>query len=376
MVSADGAAAQTTLPNATATVVLAQPRPLPSARNLPMNPEPPTVTDSPRPRPALEKTIAFLRRVAGKLFRRDAHPSAPPPLPETPAPTAEPMASGTFSNGSGSLAYRLFVPRRGADGPRPLLVMLHGCTQSPEDFAAGTRMNRLAEEAGCLVLYPEQAPASNDKKCWNWFSHDHQRRDRGEPSLIAGAARRVMAEQGADPRRVYVAGISAGGSAAMVMATVYPDLFAAVGVHSGLPYGSASGVPSALMAMKSGSSPGQRPAAGSPVVPAIVFHGDADKVVHPRNGDHVTAQVLAAAGETAVATEEGQAPGGRGYTRSIHKDHDGKTLCEQWTVHGCGHAWSGGSPNGTYTDPRGPDAAWEMLRFFLSHRHPAPAGTA
>ena len=331
------------------------------------------MTDSPRPRPALARAITFLRRLAGKLFGRAA---PAPPQPEKPAPTVAPMASGTFANGSGSLAYRLFVPKGAAAGLRPLLVMLHGCTQSPEDFAAGTRMNRLAEEAGCLVLYPEQTPAANDKKCWNWFNPDHQRRGQGEPSLIAGATRQIMAEQGGDPQRVYVAGISAGGSAAAVMATAYPDLFAAVGVHSGLPYGSASGVPSALMAMKNGSSPGQRPTAGAPVVPAIVFHGDADKVVHPRNGDHVTAQAIAAAGDLTAESEQGQVPGGRGYTRTVHRDRGGRTLCEQWTVHGSGHAWSGGSPDGTYTDPQGPDAAREMLRFFLSHRHPAPGGGA
>ncbi|MDQ2104650.1 extracellular catalytic domain type 1 short-chain-length polyhydroxyalkanoate depolymerase [Azospirillum isscasi] len=343
------------------------------------------MTDSPRTRLIPARAVAFLRRIAGqgriaamlrKIFGRAAPASPPPERAPVPAPAAEPMAPGTFANGAGSLAYRLFVPKGSAAGPRPLLVMLHGCTQSPEDFAAGTRMNRLAEEAGCLVLYPEQTPAANDRKCWNWFNPGHQRRGQGEPSLIAGATGRILADLGADPQRVYVAGISAGGSAAMVMATAYPDLFAAVGVHSGLPYGSASGVPSALMAMKSGSSPGQRPAAGTPVVPAIVFHGDADKVVHPRNGDHVTAQAIAAAGDLTAETEEGQAPGGRDYTRTLHKGRDGKTLCEQWTVHGSGHAWSGGSPDGTYTDPQGPDAAREMLRFFLSHRHPAPGGNA
>ncbi|KAA1058834.1 extracellular catalytic domain type 1 short-chain-length polyhydroxyalkanoate depolymerase [Azospirillum argentinense] len=331
------------------------------------------MTDTTRPRPALARAAAFLRRLAGKLFRRGA--PVPPPPPK-PVPVTEPMESGIFTGDSGSLAYRLFVPKGVAAGPRPLLVMLHGCTQSPEDFAVGTRMNRLAEEAGCLVLYPEQTPAANDKKCWNWFNPDHQRRERGEPALIAGATRQVLAEQGADPQRVYVAGISAGGSAAMVLVTTHPDLFAAVGVHSGLPYGSASGVPSALLAMKAGSSPGQRPAAGAPVVPAIVFHGDADKVVHPRNGDHVMAQATANAEGLTAKTEEGQAPGGRGFTRTVHKDRDGATLFEQWIVHGSGHAWSGGSPDGTYTDPQGPDAAREMLRFFLSHRHAEPAKSA
>ena len=273
--------------------------------------------------------------------------------------------SGVFKNDAGSRPYRLYVPaayRR--ESPAPLIVLLHGCTQSPEDFAAGTRMNEAAEKAGCLVLYPGQTSSANQQKCWNWFSPADQARDAGEPSLIAGMTRLVMADYAVDARRVFVAGLSAGGAQAAIMGEAYPDLYAAIGVHSGLACGAARDVSSAFMAMQRGSS-FHMPAGKHPVVPAIIFHGDRDTTVNPRNADAVVAQTTRDE-RLATRKESGQVPGGRAWDRISHVDQAGRVLVEQWIVHGAGHAWSGGSALGTYTDPQGPDATGEMLRFFLA----------
>jgi poly(hydroxyalkanoate) depolymerase family esterase len=247
--------------------------------------------------------------------------------------------------------------------------MLHGCTQSPDDFAAGTRMNALAEERTCLVAYPAQAASANVSKCWNWFKPGDQQRGQGEPSLIAGITRQVMRDYAVDGERVYVAGLSAGAAAAAIMGMTYPDLYAAIGVHSGLACGAASDLPSAFAAMSQGEAVALRGLGRDRrTVPAIVFHGDRDSTVHPRNGDQVIAQSASAATGLYTRVDHGQVPGGHAYSRTVHSDAHGQTILEQWVVHGAGHAWSGGSPAGSYTDPRGPDAGQEMLRFFLEHR--------
>ncbi len=301
----------------------------------------------------------------------------PDPAEKAPElPDGAKFLSATFSNPAGTRPYKLYVPSGYQGQPVPLIVMLHGCTQSPDDFAAGTRMNAVAEEHGCLVVYPAQTSAANISKCWNWFSAGDQRRDQGEPSLIAGITREVMRQYEVDPGRVYVAGLSAGGAAAAIMGAAYPDLFAAIGVHSGLACGVAGDLPSAFAAMRKGKNGSVqqtpvRPDAdeGRRVVPAIVFHGDRDTTVHPCNGDDVVAQsTLATPLETRV--EEGCVIGGHSYIRSLHIGTSGETLVEQWLIHGAGHAWSGGSLAGSYTDPRGPDATKEMLRFFLDHPRP------
>jgi poly(hydroxyalkanoate) depolymerase family esterase len=261
----------------------------------------------------------------------------------------------------GARDYKLFVPVSWR-GSGPLLVMLHGCRQGPDDFAAGTRMNALAEAGGFLVAWPAQSRLANGLRCWNWFEPAHQARGAGEPAIIAGIANEVAEEFGADRRRIFVAGLSAGGAMAAVLGETYPELFAAVGVHSGVPYGAASDLRSAMAAMAGKSS---RPRSGS--ARAIVFHGDNDSTVHHDNGMVPVAQPPSKLGwvhrERAVEVLAGE-ENGRRYTRTVLKDASGRVLQEHWLVHGAGHAWSGGSPEGTYADPRGPDASREMLRFF------------
>jgi poly(hydroxyalkanoate) depolymerase family esterase len=276
----------------------------------------------------------------------------------------ESFTAGHFRNECGTRDYKLFEPPRPDARPLPLVVMLHGCTQDPDDFARGTRMNALAPTRGFLVLYPAQSQRGNAQRCWNWFKHNHQARGKGEPGILAGMVRHVVATHDVDPARVYVAGLSAGGAMAAILGDAYPDLFAAVGVHSGLPAGSATDVQSAFAAMGGGATaPPRVPKAGA-TPPTIVFHGDADATVHIVNGE----RVLAAAGVTAGAdVRHGASASGVPYTRRIWVGGQGGERGEQWTIHGAGHAWSGGDPAGSYTDPRGPDASAEMLRFFLAH---------
>ena len=292
-----------------------------------------------------------------------------------------------FVSDAGSRTYKVYVPTGLPEAPRAMVVMLHGCTQSADDFAAGTQMNRLADAHGFLVVYPEQPALANPSKCWNWFQRQDQRRGAGEPALIAGIVREVAQAHAADPRRIFVAGLSAGAAMAVVLGETYPDLIAGVGVHSGLPYGSAHDIPSALAAMKGGRSslPGRRSVpegAGAArkkavqAVPVIVFHGDRDHTVQLVNAAHIVQQALdahAAQGGDAiltVSTQAGVAPGGRRYSRAVHADAQGQARIENWTLHGAGHAWSGGHPSGSYTDGSGPDASAEMVRFFLALPRP------
>jgi poly(hydroxyalkanoate) depolymerase family esterase len=290
--------------------------------------------------------------------------------------------AGSSTNGAGTRAYKLYIPSGYKDEPLPLVVMLHGCTQNPDDFAAGTGMNNAAEENNCFIVYPEQTKNANGSQCWNWFQPADQRRDQGEPSILAGIAREVARNYKVDTTRVYVAGLSAGGAMAVVLAATYPDVFAAVGIHSGLPYAVAHDVPSAFGAMKRRKQkPGARheypaqarqPAALEKMVPAIVFHGDRDTTVSPLNGEQALTQCVPAASDPSARTEvqQGTSAGGRSYTKTVVHDSQGHPIAEKWIVHGAGHAWSGGSRKGSYTDSKGPDASREMLRFFLAQRRP------
>jgi poly(hydroxyalkanoate) depolymerase family esterase len=333
-------------------------------------------TDAPhraRPAPAeprlASEVLARTKQRSG-LGLRGVTRRAPPPLRDM-VPEGARFIEGSYSNAAGRRAYRLFIPSSYQGQPLPLIVMLHGCTQSPEDFAAGTRMNFIAEEQSCFVVYPAQPSAANQAKCWNWFRAADQQRDSGEPSLIAGITRQIMRDYPVDPRRVYVGGLSAGAAAAAVMGATYDDLYAAIGVHSGLACGAATDLPSAFVAMRQGGGSAATAVRGdAPTVPTIVFHGDRDATVHPDNGDQVLERCTTTT-RTQKKVHRGRVPGGHAYTRTIHSDASGRGLFEHWTIHGAGHAWSGGSPAGSYTDPRGPDATREMLRFFLDHSLPA-----
>jgi poly(hydroxyalkanoate) depolymerase family esterase len=332
-------------------------------------------TDSPQVAPATSAQSRVLRALLDRtrersgLGRRGVIKRAPVSTPDI-LPEGARFIEGTYSNAAGSRAYRLFIPTGYQGQPLPLVVMLHGCTQSPDDFAAGTRMNFIAEEQTCFMVYPAQHSGANQAKCWNWFRTADQQRGRGEPSLIAGITRQIMCDYSVDPKRVYVAGLSAGAAAAAIMGATYNDLYAAIGVHSGLACGAASDLPSAFVAMREGGGSDDRVILGDgPPVPTIVFHGDRDITVHPNNGDQILEQFMRTT-STQKKVHRGRVPGGHAYTRTIYTNASGCGIFEHWNIHGAGHAWSGGSPAGSYTDPRGPDATREMLRFFLEHSLP------
>ena len=293
-----------------------------------------------------------------------------------PAPSSEPddrrqgkpkpdavMTTHIWSGPAGSRDYMLFVPPNPTADPMPVVVMLHGCTQSPEDFARGTGMNALAAAQGVIVVYPGQPGSANMNKCWNWFRTTDQGRDGGEPAILAAITREVLALLHADPARVYVAGLSAGGAAAAILGQTHPDLFAAIGVHSGLAAGAAQDVASAFAAMRNGA----KGVAGQQPVPTIVFHGKADATVHVGNAAAVALQ--SRTGRTSRPTvTRGNSAGGRAFECRVNTLPDGRSQTEVWLIDGAGHAWAGGHASGSHTDPAGPDASAEMLRFFDQHR--------
>ena len=322
---------------------------------------PPVLPD--RVREVVQSVVQGLGRNVGPLFKgRLATPQVP---------GSGEFAEHHFENNAGARSYKLYVPS-GTAPHSPLVVMLHGCSQSPDDFAAGTAMNRLADELGFLVAYPGQSGRANGQKCWNWFEPRDQGRDGGEAGIIAGITKAIIAEHAVDPRSVYIAGLSAGAAAAANIAHAYPELYAAVGIHSGLAAGCARDVSSAMMAMNMGA-PGASPpnGFGAPEegirIPTIVFHGDGDGTVSPRNGDQILAQAGIARLKSLEVPASETSPGGLAYTRTRYADDEGHVLVENWSVKGLGHAWSGGDSSGSYTDPRGPDASRAMLDFFLSH---------
>ena len=322
------------------------------------------------PRPSDADIIDVEARVVGERAPESERPA--PPNEEAPGAADDPspgsFSTGRFRNQAGQRDYKLFRPHATPEDGRPpaLVVMLHGCTQDPDDFAAGTRMNPLADTRGWWVLYPAQSARANGSGCWNWFKPADQQRGGGEPEILAGMTSDIVARHGLDRSRVFVAGLSAGGAMAVTLAATHPELVAAVGVHSGLPHGGAHDLMSALTAMRQGAAAHAPPHR----VRTIVFHGDQDHTVHPCNGHAVARQARAdptppgARDDGPTETERARVPGGHAYTRTLHRDADGRVDAEHWLIHGAGHAWSGGSPAGTYTDPRGPDASAEMLRFF------------
>jgi poly(hydroxyalkanoate) depolymerase family esterase len=319
-------------------------------------------------------------------------PPAPlPPPPVVPRPRVRAPARGRWlteahAGPAGARPYHVFVPPGLDPATRvPLVVLLHGCRQTALEFAGATRFDDLARRHGFVLACPQQQPADHRQRCWRWYEAAHQRRGAGEPEILAGIARAVVAKPTRwciDPARVYVAGLSAGGAMALVLGATYPDLFAAVGVHSAPPYGSATSGNDALGAM-AGHVPAAMPLRGPDgrgMPPAIVFHGDADRAVRVRAGQRVADQWLAfhAAGNAAdgagpdriVRHRTSGGSAGRPYTTTRWYAASGRKMLEFWQVQGLGHAWSGGRPGAAYADPRGPRASAAMWSFFAARGLP------
>jgi poly(hydroxyalkanoate) depolymerase family esterase len=336
----------------------------------PPAPVPAEPVAAPTPEPALKQATAV---------------AAPAPPPQSALPAS--FAEDVFLFGDEVYAYRVYLPGAGASATDaapvaalPLVVLLHGCKQDAADFAQGTGMNALAEQKKCIVLYPEQSSRANPMRCWNWFEPAHQTREGGEPAMIAALTRQVLKRHPADPARVYIAGLSAGGAMAALVAALYPELYAALGVHSGVPAGAAGNMISAFGAMRRGARRSAPADEKSGALPTIVFHGSADKTVHPDNGEQIANAALAAFGASGLAlekvqhAEDGRAdPNRRHAVRTIYRAADGKSWVEHGAVESGPHAWSGGNADGSFTDPRGPGASLAMLEFFLQHRQPGPA---
>jgi poly(hydroxyalkanoate) depolymerase family esterase len=328
-----------------------------------------------QPDPASAKALPPpARRSLGETLRAlRARPPFPPAAP-VPPPEAEPALDlgerflrRTYRGAAGSLAYRLYVPAGHERRDLALVLMLHGCTQNPEDFAVGTQMNALADEFGFIVAYPQQTRRANPNGCWNWFDRRHQNRGSGEPAKLAGLTQALAKEFGVPSERVFAAGLSAGGAMAEILATTYPDVFDAVGIHSGLPYKSAADVPSAFAAMKGGAGPRDPvpPAAEGRRCRKIIVHGLADSTVNPVNGERLLDEAERGWGPLTRGDLDRETGGGR-VRRAVLKDEDGRPVAEQWLVEGGGHAWFGGDPRGSYTQTFGLDASRAMVSFFLA----------
>lgn len=285
--------------------------------------------------------------------------------PALALPEGARFSEDQFTCPAGSRRYRTYIPASAQSGATGMIVMLHGCTQTPEDFAADTGMNALADTHGFIVVYPHQSRGENAQSCWNWFRRGDQRRDQGEPAILAGLARKVAAEHCVPLGKTFVAGLSAGAAMAVILGETYPDVFAAVGAHSGLPGGAAKDVPSAFMAM-AGNGGDPKPLAGTTPVPTIILHGTADTTVCPVNGEQIARRVLALGPRQTLQSENRGQAGGRVYRRTVTKDSAGAPLVEHWEIEGLGHAWSGGFARGSYTDAQGPDPSAAMVRFFFA----------
>jgi poly(hydroxyalkanoate) depolymerase family esterase len=344
--------------------------PLPRTEAATPQAEPPHAAPSgERLRKPLGEVLERLREGKAKIGTLDWSPALRSRRQPPPNPDGARFLERSFACAAGMRNYKLYVPASATKKPRGLVVMLHGCKQHPDDFAAGTNMNALAEQYGVLIAYPGQARAANASCCWNWFRPIDQMRDAGEPAIIAGLTREVCAEFGLDRKQVFIAGLSAGGAMAAVMGETYPDLYAAMGIHSGLAYGSANDVLSAFAAMRGEAGAARQAKAASKdaglAVRTIVFQGSADTTVHPSNAKRIVAAAQSQATPRHGWEESGASTGGRSYVRSVLTSPKGDAVLEYWLIAGAGHAWSGGNPAGSFTDPSGPDASAEMMRFFF-----------
>ena len=285
------------------------------------------------------------------------------------------FAAGQFvADSFGGRDYKLYVPSSYSGQPLPLVLMLHGCTQDPDQFATGTKMNDVAEAHGFFALYPDEPASAQALKCWQWFDPAHQMRGSGEPAELVALVDHVAEKYAVDGTRTYAAGLSAGAAMTVVLGATYPDRFSAIGVAAGLEYAAATSLASASTAQLDG---GPDPAAqgklaamamagGARPVRVLVFHGTSDAIVAPVNGDQVATQwrdtdalLGAPVPMSADSTTMDTIPGGRSYTT---------TRWGQWVqkvaVDGMGHAWSGGDASGSYTDPEGPNASELAWQFF------------
>ncbi|MDB3936074.1 PHB depolymerase family esterase [Granulosicoccus sp.] len=322
----------------------------------------------------IPETSDFPKPPAAPFQYRDEH-SANPPAEQ------KEFTYGEFTHAGVSIPYRLYIPSTEVIGPMPLLLLLHGCTQDATDFATGTAMNTVADENGIAVLYPSQTASANANKCWNWFEPAHQRRGAGEPAALSALTQQVISEHALDSHRVFVAGMSAGGAMSVVLGEQYPELFAAVGIHSGLPSGIASNVMQALSAMKGHGDPVERQRPPSfkqgtahpesvRIQPTIVFHGARDRTVDATNAQAIVDDCLKRAsevGENITSQCHQTASGVNAVTITTHRGSAQQVICEYWHLHSAGHQWSGGNPAGTHTDASGPNASAEMVRFFLTN---------
>lgn len=307
--------------------------------------------------PAPANPLSALSGLAGK----------PGPVPTEPLVPGARFDSGHFACDAGGRDYLKYVPASAANGAAGTIMMLHGCTQNSADFAAGTGMNAIAERHRLIIVYPRQSRGDNAQSCWNWFSPGDQRRGRGEPAILAGLAVEMSKDHGMPPAQTFVAGLSAGAAMAVILGQTYHDVFAAVGAHSGLPFGSARDVPSAFAAMAGKAGDTMRTSDPHPT-PTIIFQGSADQTVHRANADRIATDVITAGPKQTLLDRVSGQTNGRGFVRETTTTSDGAALLEQWTIEGLGHAWSGGKPGGSYSDPKGPDASAEMVRFFLNLR--------
>jgi poly(hydroxyalkanoate) depolymerase family esterase len=316
---------------------------------------PAATPDGAQAMPSLESLIAQFKG-----------PQISPKTAPEPIPAGAQFSEDAFTCKAGSRTYRTYIPASAAQGVTGVIMMLHGCTQTPEDFAAGTGMNALAEIHRLVVIYPKQARGNNAQSCWNWFSPGDQRRDRGEPAILAGIATSVCETHGIGRDRTFVAGLSAGAAMAVILGGTYADVFAAVGAHSGLPAGAAQDVPQAFAAMAGNAPVHARQPRTNSTMRTIAFHGTADATVHPSNGDAIARHAVDAGAPQSIETHSTAKASGRNFTRTVSSDLEGKPIVEHWAIDGQGHAWSGGQPGGSYTDPKGPDASAEMIRFFFN----------